>query len=124
MKADAEKLEDNMADFFDADNGVKEKLVSAEWVVEAYRGQLFGRVECSLKEALHEKEDLILRDWICGQNSDGWGEHFEQIPIDTEEGDLYVSFWYSENDHSIMTHDDGFDAVGYIGKIDIGTVKS
>lgn len=106
VKADAEKTEDNMADFFDADAGVKAKLVSAEWGVEEYRGQLFGRIECSLKEALSEKEDLVLRDWICGQNADGWGEHFEQIPIDTEEGDLYVSFWHSGNDYSIMTQDE------------------
>ena len=48
----------------------------------------------------------ILKDWICGQNSDGFGEHFEQLPIDTEEGDLYLSFWNGSRDYSIMTHDE------------------
>ena len=33
-------------------------------------------------------------------------EHFEQQPIDTEDGDLYVSFWNSGDNYSIMTHDE------------------
>ena len=51
-------------------------------------------------------EEEILKDYIAGQNSDGWGEHFEQQPIDTEDGDLYVSFWNSGDDYSIMTQDE------------------
>ena len=34
-----------------------------------------------------------MKDWITGQNSDGFGESLEQIPIKVEEGELYVSFW-------------------------------
>ncbi len=34
------------------------------------------------------------------------GEHFEQQPIDTEDGDLYVSFWNSGDNYSIMTRDE------------------
>ena len=34
------------------------------------------------------------------------GEHFEQQPIDTEDGDLYVSFWNSGDDYAIMTQDE------------------
>ena len=84
--------------------------MSAVWGVEPYRGRLFGRIECSLKEALTEDEKAILADWILGQNSDGYGEHFEQQPIKTDEGDLYVSFWNSGDDYRIMERDelDGF----------------
>ena len=96
----------DMAEFFDKDDGVKAKLVSAKWGVETYRGRLFGRIECSLKEELTDAETEILTDWISGQNSDGYGEHFEQQPIDTEDGDLYVSFWNSGDNYSIMTHDE------------------
>ena len=92
--------------FFDEDDGVKAKLVSAKWGVETYRGRLFGRIECSLKEELTDAETEILTDWISGQNSDGYGEHFEQQPIDTEDGDLYVSFWNSGDNYSIMTRDE------------------
>ena len=35
-----------------------------------------------------------------------YGEHFEQQPIDTEDDDLYVSFWNSGDNYSIMTHDE------------------
>lgn len=96
----------DMAEYFNNDDGVKAKLVSAKWGVEDYRGRLFGKIECSLKEELTDAETEILTDWICGQNSDGWGEGFEQHPIDTEDGDLYVSFWNSNDDYDIMTHDD------------------
>lgn len=76
------------------------------WGVEVYRGDLFGKIECSLKEEMTPAEEEILKDYIFGQNSDGWGEHFEQQPIDTEDGDLYVSFWNSGDDYAIMTQDE------------------
>lgn len=106
LEADTADDEMDMAEFFDEDDGVKAKLVSAKWGVETYRGRLFGRIECSLKEELTDAETEILTDWISGQNSDGYGEHFEQQPIDTEDGDLYVSFWNSGDNYSIMTHDE------------------
>ena len=88
------------------DAGLKDKLASMVWGVAVYRGELFGKIECSLKEEMTPAEEEILKDYITGQNSDGWGEHFEQQPIDTEDGDLYVSFWNSGDDYSIMTHDE------------------
>ena len=103
LTADTAGDEMDMAEYFDEDDGVKAKLVSAKWGMEAYRGQLFGKIECSLKEELTDVEAEILTDWISGQNSDGYGEHFEQQPIDTEDGDLYVSFWNSGDNYSIMT---------------------
>ena len=106
LEADTAGDEMDMAEYFDEDDGVKAKLVSAKWGVEAYRGRLFGKIECSLKEELTDAETEILTDWISGQNSDGYGEHFEQQPIDTEDGDLYVSFWDSGDNYSIMTRDE------------------
>ena len=88
------------------DAGLKDKLASMVWGVEEYRGRLFGKIECSLKEEMTPTEEEILKDYISGQNSDGWGEHFEQQPIDTEDGDLYVSFWNSGDDYAIMTQDE------------------
>jgi len=38
---------------------------------------------------------------VCGQNSDGYGEGFEQRPIKTPDGEIYVSFWDSGN-YSMM----------------------
>ncbi len=106
LEADTADDEMDMAEFFDEDDGVKAKLVSAKWGVEPYRGRLFGRIECSLKDKLTDAETKILTDWISGQNSDGYGEHFEQQPIDTEDGKLYVSFWSFDDNYSIMTRDE------------------
>lgn len=106
LDADTANDEMDMAEFFDEDDAVKAKLVSAKWSVDVYRGQLFGRIVCSLKEKLTDAETEILTEWISGQNSDGYGEHFEQQPIDTEDGNLFVSFWNSGDNYSIMTRNE------------------
>lgn len=106
LEIDQATDESDMAEYFDEDAGIKATLVSAKWSVESYRGRLFGKIECSLKEPLTDAETGILTNWITGQNSDGYGEHFEQHPIQAEDGDLYVSFWNGGSNYSIMRHDE------------------
>ena len=79
LEADTADDEMDMAEFFDEDDGVKAKLVSAKWGVETYRGWLFGRIECSLKEELTDAETEILTDWISGQNSDGYAKQSNML---------------------------------------------
>lgn len=95
--------ENDMATYYNKDDGVKEKLTSAVWSVELHGDRLFGRIDCSLKEALTAEETEALRDWLTGQCSDGLGEGFEQQPIDTMDGELFVSFWNSGDDYAMMT---------------------
>lgn len=95
--------ENDMATYYNKDDGVSEKLTSAVWSVELHGGRLFGRIDCSLKEALTAEETEALRDWLIGQCSDGLGEGFEQQPIDTMDGELFVSFWNSGDDYAMMT---------------------
>ena len=54
------------------------------------------RIDCRSAVAFTEEEIEALKDGISGQNSDGFGEGFEQRPIETDEGDMYVSFWNSK----------------------------
>ena len=95
--------ENDMAAYYNKDDGVSEKLTSAVWSVELHGDKLFGRIDCSLKEALTAEETEALRDWLTGQCSDGLGEGFEQQPIDTMDGELFVSFWNSGDDYAMMT---------------------
>ena len=95
--------ENDMATYYNKDAGVKEKLTSAVWSVELHGGRLFGRIDCSLTEALTVDETEALRDWLTRQCSDGLGEGFEQQPIDTMDGELFVSFWNSGDDYAMMT---------------------
>ena len=73
--------ENDMATYYNKDDGVSEKLTSAVWSVELHGSRLFGRIDCSLKEALAAEETEALRDWLTGQCSDGLGEGFEQQPM-------------------------------------------
>ena len=95
--------ENDMATYYNEDDGVSEKLTSAVWSVEMHGDRLFGRIDCSLKEALTAEETEALRDWLTGQCSDGLGEGFEQQPIDTMDGKLFVSFWNSGDNYAMMT---------------------
>ncbi len=104
--------EDEMARFFDDDDGVKKKLVSAVWTVDEYKDKLYSRIDCRFKEELTEDETEIFKDWLLGQCSDGFGEHFEQQPIHTEDGDLFVSFWNSSDSYFLCTEDELDDCIG------------
>ena len=95
--------ENDMAAYYNEDDGVSQKLTSAVRSVELHGDRLFGRINCSLKEALTAEETEALRDWLTGQCSDGLGEGFEQQPIDTMDGELFVSFWNSGDDYAMMT---------------------
>lgn len=95
-----------MTQYFDEDESIKDKLLSIVWTAEEFEGKLYGRIDCKFTSALTEDEIDILKDWVCGQNSDGLGEGFEQRPIHTDEGDIYVSYWNSDYDYSVMTQDE------------------
>ena len=103
--------EDKMAQFFNDDDNIQKKLVSAEWTVDEYRGKLYGRIDCRFKEELTEDETKIFKEWLIGQSADGIGEHVEQQPIDTEDGDLFVSFWHPGDSYFLCTEDELDDCI-------------
>ena len=82
------------------------KLKMARWSVEEINGVLYGRIDCRSAEAFTSEEIEAIKDGIAGQNSDGFGEGFEQREIRTEDGDLYVSFWHSGNDYFVYTQNE------------------
>ena len=103
--------EDEMAQFFDDDDNIKKKLVSAEWTVDEYKGKLYGRINCRFKEELTADETEIFKEWLIGQCADGLGESVEQRPINTEDGDLFVSFWHPGDSYFLCTEDELDDCI-------------
>jgi len=72
---------------------LRDKVASAEWDVEVINGTAYGKISCELTEPLDMDEQAELADWISGQNSDGLGEGFEQRPVKTSDGELFVHLW-------------------------------
>lgn len=68
LRAEMEEGE-NMADYLD--DGLKQKISSAEWDIENICGTVYGKISCDLREPLTAREQEKLADWILGQNSDG-----------------------------------------------------
>ena len=102
--------ENNMAEYFDGNNGVSEKLRSAEWGFERRNGEFYGCITVQTAGPLTEDEEQDLKEWISGQNSDGLGEGFEQREIYFEGGHrgafMYVSFWCPDDDYFIDNQDE------------------
>lgn len=90
-------MNEDMKDFFYDDDNAQKKMVTVMWGVEEKNGVLYGKTEIKLREPLTPEEKEKVRDWVSGQNSDGFGEGLEQRPIETEDGDLYVSMWNSDD---------------------------
>ena len=87
--------------YFRGSQSAAEKLIRVEWDVESVGGELFGCIKAKLKEPFSIAEENEFKEWIRGQNSDGFGEGFEQQSIDTSDGEMYVSYWHSGDDYFI-----------------------
>ena len=101
----------SMAEYVGDHANIKDKLVFAEWGVEEIRGTLYGRIDCYITEDLTPEETERLREALEGQNSDGFGEGFEQHEIRIDEGDLYVSFWNSGDSYFLDTEDEFYERI-------------
>ena len=101
MKEYCEHDECDMAEYFDGCNSAVAKLKSAVWDFESVHGTLYGCITAKLTEPFSDYEEESFKDWVCGQNSDGLGEGFEQQAIDLDGDDMYISYWHSGDDYFI-----------------------
>lgn len=85
---------------------LEEKVISIVPSVDVYHDQLWAIAEIQIQEELTEEEYSFLQKYMIGQYSDGWGECIEQRPIETEEGDLHVSFWSFSNEFFIKREEE------------------
>lgn len=99
-----EQSDVDMAEYLPEELGGK--IASVVWSVDELHGNLVGKIDCTVTGELTEAEIECLKEWIIGQNSDGLGEGFEQRPIHTDEGDLYVSLWQWDNENELMSEEE------------------
>ena len=112
----------DMAEYLGNQSGLSSELLYAVWGLEKIDGEVYGKIDCYLKEALSAEETEKLRSAVRGQNSDGFGESFEQRAIETDDGDLYISFWNSSDDYFLDTEAEMEQRMGdsvQIGGIDV-----
>jgi hypothetical protein len=101
-----EEAERGLMKYYSADDGVNSKVRSYVFTIERVQGQLMGVAECRIQGDLTVEELERLKETIIGQAADGFGEGFEQRPIKTGEGEIYVSLWSSDQSWSLMTRDE------------------
>ena len=89
--------------YFDRNQEVAAKVISAFPGVKVIDDQLYGVLQCRICAPLNEQEIEILKEFWTGQMSDGWGEGFEQHAIEIEDGELSVHFWDEDEDWQVMT---------------------
>jgi len=98
----------DLAEYFHGSQLLQNKLLSVRFDVENIKNEIFGCIHVDTAEPLTAEEKEEIRDYCVGQASDGFGEGFEQRPLETPDGGLYISFWDSGDDW-FMLDDDEFE---------------
>ncbi len=93
---DCQEADMDMAAYVGKHANLRDKLLYVEWGVENRNDRLYGKIFCYFSTPLSMEETERLKDAITGQNSDEFGEEFEQRGIKTEDGEIHVSLWNYE----------------------------
>lgn len=112
QKAQGEDGERGLMAYFECGTAVENKVHSLFVDVEVHEKKLWGVATITLTEPISQREMAILKDYLEGQYADGFGESFEQHPIKTGDGELYVSLWENNKTYFIATEHEFCDRLG------------
>ena len=88
MQERADHVGEDLMEYYDEKDSVKEKVTNLELSVVLKAGELMGCAEVTIQAPLDRWEMNRLETYLTGQYSDGWGEGFEQQDIPVEDGVL------------------------------------
>jgi len=88
------------------DDGLRPKIASLGWEIERFGGEVYGKAVCELRAPLTAAEQAELAQWLSEDTSDGLLDNFEEYPIKTGDGDLYVSFFQYDGETYMLPEDD------------------
>lgn len=83
----------NLMEYYGKKDSVREKVSSLEIAVVEHNGELKGCAVATVSSWLSRQEQEQVKEYLTGQYADGWGEGFEQTPIEAGDTQLYVHFW-------------------------------
>lgn len=87
----------NLMEYYNQNDSVKEKVRSLELTVVEHNGELKGCAVATVSLGLDSRELEQMKEYLTGQYADGWGEGFEQNPIQSGDIQMYVHFWNWKN---------------------------
>lgn len=101
-----------MMEYYRESESVNDKVQSLFPGIELHGDQLWCVAEMKLTAPLTAEETAELKEWWCGQLSDGWGESVEQREINVPRGELYIEPWTSEKSFFIDTEREFCERLG------------
>ena len=99
---DGVDCQDNFAEYFDSDATYADAIKAGYMDFRFENGKLFTYTDYTSERELTPSELEDLKDYTCGQWSDGIGEGFEQYPCKYDDDEeVYVSPWFFGQESTI-----------------------
>ena len=87
---------------------LNQKVYSIMPMAETRNGDLYGVAVIRSYGELDSAETIELANYITGQFADGWGEGYEQHPVELSEDEVYISFWNSDDGYFLKPESEVF----------------
>lgn len=83
--------------------------------VEVHNHELVGVITFETQLKYTERDNVVFLFWIEHKMGEEWAEDFEKIPIQAEDGEIYISFFPSDREITIQTEEQFFGKMQHEG---------